>query len=112
MGKRPEQDKKSRCSLNVVDKPGDNSIAFNLMLGFDVEMVDGNMNVFVNDLVFTSDGPKSLSFISTVEDETVKTTISVLCIAASKHILMDRPNIKFARATIPDPRQLNRSDVN
>lgn len=96
-------DNDHKININIIDQPGPDSLSFNLIVGFDVGVDQdiANINVHINTLMFTSNCDKSKAFIQGVPEETLKSTVSTLCYAVSKHVMQNQENVKFARTTIP-----------
>lgn len=94
---------RSDWNLKLVDKPGLNSLGFNLALGFDVNVdKEANINVYVNQLIFTSNGDQAKSFIENVPDDILSSTIYTLCLAAAMQVVDESKKQGFVRANVSD----------
>ncbi len=68
----------------------DRALSFDISLGFDVQVGEDNEPVVylkINRLNFTSNNESAKTYINTMDDNMLKSTISMLCIGASEHIL-------------------------
>jgi len=94
-------------------------LSFDLVLGFDlnVDAVNSAINLKVNRLSFLSNNESAKAYIESVTSEMVKSTISILCLGASDHILSTKKefvkrvssakDIPPADPVLPDRNQLN-----
>lgn len=105
-------------NIKIASKAQPNSMAFNLALGFHVNINGKNeMSINVSDVIFTSNGDKSRKFIEEVDCKTLRDTIALLSLVASQHVHQS-PDSAYKRIdTVPaepsaphapiDPKLLN-----
>ena len=96
---KPEPKQNTPFKINIVDQPPVDSMAFNMLLGFDVSAGNGEMNIHINNVGFMSNGPKSALFIQESTEAAIKAAVATLCMAAGKHML--NPNtVDFKRSQV------------
>lgn len=112
---KPEPKQELPFKINIVNQPPVDGMAFNLLLGFDVQAGGGEMNIYINNVGFMSNGPKSAMFIEESTEDAIKGAVATLCLAAGRHMLdpnsadFKRTKVNLGPSLKPD---LPKTDIN
>jgi hypothetical protein len=90
--------KNNLFNVKIVTEPIINGLSFNLTLGFDIGVTEQDINVFVSQLILSSNGPKSRHFIENTDDKAMKEAIYIMCQAAANYLLQESNRFDFFRA--------------